>query len=104
MKLDVKKFAVKVSENDVVVLDVRTPTEFAEGHLKNAINIDFQSASFEADISDFDKDTAYAVYCRSGNRSGHAAKVMAGLGFTELYDLDGGIIDWVSAGQTTITD
>ena len=104
MKLDVGGFAAKIAESDVVVLDVRTPMEFAEGHLENAINIDFQSDSFEADISKLDRDTAYAVYCRSGNRSGQAVKVMAGLGFTNLYDLDGGVIDWVAAGQTIIKE
>ena len=102
MKLDVEGFAAKVAESGVIVLDVRTPMEFAEGHLENAVNIDFQSGSFESDIAALDKNATYAVYCRSGNRSGQAVKVMSDLGFTDLYDLDGGVIDWVSAGKTIV--
>lgn len=102
MKLDVEGFAAKVAESGVIVLDVRTPMEFAEGHLENAVNIDFQSGSFESEIAALDKNATYAVYCRSGNRSGQAVKVMSDLGFTDLYDLDGGVIDWVSAGKTIV--
>ena len=102
MKLDVEGFATKVAESGVIVLDVRTPMEFAEGHLENAVNIDFQSGSFESDISTLDKNRTYAVYCRSGNRSGQAVKLMSDLGFTDLYDLDGGVIDWVAAGKTIV--
>jgi len=102
MKLDVEGFAAKVAESDIIVLDVRTPMEFAEGHLENAVNIDFQSGSFESEIASLDKSATYAVYCRSGNRSGQAVKVMADLGFTDLYDLDGGVIDWVAAGKSIV--
>ena len=98
-QLGIEEFAAKTAEANVVVLDVRTPAEFAEGHLANAINIDFQSGNFETDISKLDKGTTYAVYCRSGNRSGQAVKVMADLGFTDLYDMDGGVIDWAAAGK-----
>ena len=102
MKLDVEGFAAKVAESGVIVLDVRTPMEFAEGHLENAVNIDFQSGAFESEIASLDKSATYAVYCRSGNRSGQAVKVMADLGFTDLYDLDGGVIDWVAAGKSIV--
>jgi phage shock protein E len=83
---------------------VRSPEEFAEGHLANAINIDFQSGNFESEISRLNKGTTYAVYCRSGNRSGQAVKVMADLGFTDLYDMDGGVIDWAAAGKPLYTE
>ena len=103
-QLGIEEFAAKTVEADVVVLDVRTPEEFAEGHLANAINIDFQSGNFANEISKLDKGTTYAVYCRSGNRSGQAVKVMADLGFTDLYDMDGGVIDWAAAGKPLYTD
>lgn len=103
-QLGIEEFAAKTAEANVVVLDVRTPAEFAEGHLANAINIDFQSGNFETDISKLDKGTTYAVYCRSGNRSGQAVKVMAELGFTDLYDMDGGVIDWAAAGKPLYTE
>jgi rhodanese-related sulfurtransferase len=103
-QLGIEDFAAKSAEAGVVVLDVRTPAEFAEGHLANAINIDFQSGNFEAEISALDKTATYAVYCRSGNRSGQAVKVMADLGFTNLYDMDGGVIDWAAAGKPLYTE
>jgi rhodanese-related sulfurtransferase len=98
-QLGIEDFAAKSAEAGVVVLDVRTPAEFA-----NAINIDFQSGNFEAEISALDKTATYAVYCRSGNRSGQAVKVMADLGFTNLYDMDGGVIDWAAAGKPLYTE
>lgn len=99
VKLGIEDFSVKASEPGIVLLDVRTPAEFAQGHLQGAINIDFQSGYFAEEIAKLDKDATYAVYCRSGNRSGQAVKVMSDLGFTSLYDMDGGVIDWVAAGK-----
>ncbi|AEE50409.1 rhodanese-like domain-containing protein [Haliscomenobacter hydrossis] len=85
---------LKLSENtkDVVLLDVRTPAEFAGGKLKGAINIDIFARDFQSKIAKLDKDKTYLVYCRSGNRSGQACNTMAGLGFTKLYNLAGGVI------------
>jgi phage shock protein E len=103
-QLGIEEFAAKTAEANVVVLDVRTPAEFAEGHLANAINIDFQSGNFESEISALDKNATYAIYCRSGNRSGQAVKIMANLGFTDLYDMDGGVIDWAAAGKPLYTE
>lgn len=73
-----------------VLLDVRTPSEYAEGHLKSAINIDFYNATFTDEIAKLDKSKTYFVYCRSGNRSGKAVAQMRKAGFEHLYDLDGG--------------
>lgn len=103
-KLSIEEFAAKAAEPNVIVLDVRTPGEFAQGRLANAINIDFQSGYFEEEVSKLDKDATYAVYCRSGNRSGQAVKVMADLGFTDMYDMDGGVIDWAAAGKPLYTN
>lgn len=103
-KLSIQEFATKAAEPNVIVLDVRTPGEFAQGHLANAINIDFQSGIFEQEVAKLDKDATYAVYCRSGNRSGQAVKVMEELGFTDMYDMDGGVIDWAAAGQPLYTN
>ncbi len=103
-KLSIEEFAVKTQETGVVVLDVRTPMEFAEGHLEKAVNVDFQSGSFEVEVSKLDRDVTYAVYCRSGNRSGQAVKQMADLGFKSLYDMDGGVIEWTAAGKPIFTN
>lgn len=66
------------------VIDVRTPAEFAEGHLDGAINIDWQGATFADDIAQFDTAGTYVIYCRSGNRSGQAISAMTEMGFTDL--------------------
>jgi rhodanese-related sulfurtransferase len=97
INLSVAEFSSKVSEPGVITLDVRTPGEFNEGHIKGAKLIDFQSGNFENEIASLDKDQTYAVYCRSGSRSGQAVKVMSEAGFSNLYNLNGGVIDWASA-------
>lgn len=74
---------------DAVVIDVRTPAEFAEGHLEGAVNIDLQSGSFEQQIAELPLDGDYVVYCRSGNRSAQAVEIMTKLGFENLSDAGG---------------
>lgn len=97
--------AVEVlAEPDVTVLDVRTPAEYAAGHLPGAVNIDVESSSFEQQVSELPKDDTYFVYCRTGNRSGVATDQMADLGFTDLYDLQGGVVDWQAAGGAVVTN
>jgi rhodanese-related sulfurtransferase len=87
----------------VTLIDVRTAGEFASGHIKDAINIDWESGTFERDVLALDKKKTYAVYCRSGNRSGQATAQMAKDGFTSIYNLNGGIIDWTNSGQALVT-
>ncbi len=79
---------------DIQLVDVRTPKEFSEGHLKNAVNIDFFDTSFMEDMGKLDKNKELYIYCRSGNRSGKASKKLKAAGFTKVYDLEGGIIKW----------
>lgn len=96
--LSVDEFSAKAAKPGVVTLDVRTPGEFAEGYIEGARLIDFQSGNFENEIASLDKNATYAVYCRSGNRSGQAVKVMQDAGFTNVFNMNGGVIDWVNAG------
>ena len=92
------EFAQKSKEGDVVMLDVRTPGEFEQGYIKGARNIDFNNqANFAKEIADLDKNKTYLVYCRSGNRSGQAQKMMQELGISTV-NLSGGIGAWQSAG------
>ncbi len=98
MDLSVSEFSSKVTEAGIITLDVRTPGEFNEGHIEGAQLIDFQSGNFESEIATLDKSKTYAVYCRSGSRSGQAVKIMSDAGFTNLYNLNGGVIDWANAG------
>jgi rhodanese-related sulfurtransferase len=78
-----------------VVIDVRTPAEFASGHLEGAVNIDVQSPDFEALVSQLDPTGSYYVYCRSGNRSGQAIDRMTALGFADLTN--GGSVESASS-------
>lgn len=102
LELDPAAFAERAAEDGVVLLDVRTPAEFAEGHLPDAINIDIDSGSFTEQVGELDKDAPYALYCRTDNRSGVAMGIMADLGFTDLAHLDGGIVDWAAAGGAIV--
>jgi rhodanese-related sulfurtransferase len=82
---------------DRTIIDVRTPGEFAAGHLDGAVNIDVQAADFGDRIAELDPDGAYLVYCRSGRRSAIAAEQMAEAGFTDIADA-GGLAELAEAG------
>ncbi|MEM9040807.1 MAG: rhodanese-like domain-containing protein [Actinomycetota bacterium] len=84
--------------DDLVVLDVRTAEEFAEGHIEGAVMLDFYRDDFAEQIAALDRDVPYVIYCRSGNRSGQTRQLMADLGFAAVDDLDGGVISWADAG------
>lgn len=81
-----------------VILDVRTPEEFAEGHVEGAVMIDFYEPDFAEQIAGLDRDGSYLLYCRSGNRSEQARTLMADLGFSDVADVEGGIVAWTEAG------
>ncbi len=83
---------------DFLIIDVRTPAEFAEDHIANAVNIDYYSESFKDKLNNLDKDKTYLIYCRSGNRSANTRKIMGEMGFTKVYDISGGIANWKSEG------
>jgi phage shock protein E len=82
----------------LVILDVRTAEEFAEGYIDGAVLLDFYRADFAAQLAEFDTDVPYLVYCRSGNRSGQTLSIMEDLGFSSVDDVDGGVIAWTAAG------
>lgn len=101
--LGVADFAAETGKSGAVVLDVRTPAEFAAGHLPNAQNIDINGGDFAQRIASLDKNVTYAVYCRSGHRSGVALDQMTSAGFTHVADLAGGIQAWTSEGRQVVT-
>ncbi len=82
-----------------VVLDVRTPAEFQAGHIPGAVNIDWNGVDFTRKIDALDKTKTYLVYCASGGRSARACDKMSTLGFSNLYNLEGGIKAWQRAGK-----
>jgi rhodanese-related sulfurtransferase len=83
---------------DFIILDVRTSSEFHDGHIEGALNIDVNLPSFSEELEQLDKNATYLVYCRSGNRSRTALRIMDDLGFTRVYHLKNGITEWVDAG------
>lgn len=100
---DVNEFAELVADTNVVILDVRTADEYAEGHLERAINIDYHQSDFvEKAMASLPQDKKIAVYCRSGRRSAGAAGKLGDKGYT-LVNLKGGIIAWKEAGLRIIS-
>ena len=87
-----------VADGEAVVLDVRTPAEFAAGHVAGALNIDVSSPTFDDEIAALPDDGTYVVYCRSGNRSAQAAATMVDAGFEDVYNVDAGLSTLSSAG------
>ena len=97
--------AAQVIDEDpsgLIVLDIRTPEEYNEVRIADAINIDFYDTDFADQLDALDKNDPYVMYCRSGNRSSDAVKTMKELGFTEVYEIDGGIVNWYEAGYPVV--
>ncbi len=84
--------------NALVLLDVRTPGEFAAGHLPGAVLLDINGADFEAKLAQLDRGPAYLVYCRTQNRSGRAAEMMRRMGFGQVSVMLGGFAEWSRRG------
>ena len=88
--------AAKILKNkpEAVVLDIRTPKEYAEGHIPDAINIDYKADSFESELEKLDRDTTYLMHCRSGRRSANSLEIFEKLGFRHVIHMDDGILGW----------
>ncbi len=95
-----KKFQRMSKKKNSVVLDVRTTDEFKAGHIPTAAQIDvLKTEEFKAQVASLDKKKTYLVYCRSGKRSKDAMRIMNELGFSKLYDLDGGFSNWTGVKE-----
>ncbi|GAB3201371.1 phage shock protein E [Pontibacter aydingkolensis] len=88
-QLTPKEFKAQKMNSKSVLLDVRTPEEFAGGYLEGAENADFRGGEFEKKMQGWDKDKVYYLYCASGNRSGKAAELMREAGFEHIYNIGG---------------
>ena len=91
--LEQTELSAKLNEENVVLIDVRTPAEVSDGYIPEAdLFIDINAADFEQRISELDTAKSYVVYCRSGGRSGRAASQMVTKGFSQVFNLKGGIL------------
>ncbi len=104
VNLNVSEFSQKITEPGVIIVDVRTPEEFASGHIEGALNIDFNSGNFANEITRLNPSETYAIYCRSGSRSGQAASIMHEAGFHDVSNLNGGVIDWTNDGLPLVVN
>ena len=93
-KITREEFKELITKGNTLVIDVRTPVEFSEAHIKNAINIDYFSKSFSETISKLNKQKTILVYCAAGGRSTSACSDFKKLGFKKVYNLIGGYDDW----------
>ena len=101
--MNVEVFKNAITDKEVQLVDVRTPEEFAEGHIEKAQNINVTSNNFEQQATaTLDKSKPVYVYCRTGGRSMKAAVILAKKGY-KVFNLDGGIVVWEGAGNPTTT-
>ena len=84
------------TEGERILLDVRTPGEFGERHLAGALNIDYNGADYNSRIGNLDKTQPVYVYCLSGGRSAAAAQTLTEIGFTKVFEMNGGISRWIA--------
>lgn len=99
--ISVDEFKERYTEEQGVVIDVRTQEEYEDGHLlKTDKQLDLMNGEFKESLSELDKDKTYYLYCRTGNRSGQAARMMKSEGFENVYNV-GGFNDLARAGFET---
>lgn len=99
-KLDVNTFEKNVNaDKNIQLIDVRTPGEYAEGFIGNAKNIDWNGSNFATEVAKLDKTKPVYLYCLSGGRSGNAANKLNEMGFTQVFDLKGGMNAWRNAAK-----
>jgi rhodanese-related sulfurtransferase len=102
--LNVTEFKTKIDENKGIILDVRTPEEYKQGHIKNATTINFYDDNFKDQVEKLPKNKPILVYCKGGNRSAKAANILKYLGYSEIYNLKGGITAWKSNHYKVTTE
>jgi rhodanese-related sulfurtransferase len=95
----VEEFDKLRADKKNIVLDVRTPEEFAKGHIPGAVNLDFNASDFAKKVAELDKSKTYLVHCAGGNRSARACTAMDKLAFTNLVNLEQGFRAWEKAGK-----
>ena len=102
--IQIDEFKKKIGTENYMLVDVRTPEEYADGHLEEALNIDYFSATFLDEIRKIGVETPVLLYCRSGNRSRKSMKIMYDMGFNEVKNLICGYQGWVSENNSVKRD
>lgn len=97
--VDAKEAAKIVASGTVIVLDVRTAEEFADGHIAGATNINFMAKDFAVQVGQLDRNKTYLLHCASGGRSKRCLPQLKQLGFKEIIHLNGGMSAWEDAGN-----
>ena len=105
IQISAEEFSKKINETtSLSIIDVRTPGEFSQGHIQNALNINWNSDEFDKEIALLDKSKTVFVYCLSGGRSSSAAEKMKELGFKQVFELNGGMMKWRGMNYPETTD
>jgi phage shock protein E len=102
-RVDAVMFSALVATAGVTVIDVRTPEEFAQGHIQGAVNYNVEGPDFANQIMALDPAGIYAVYCQSGNRSQPAVSQLNDIGIDNIYELESGIGGWENAGFPVVS-
>ncbi len=100
--VDAEAAAKLIQAGGIIILDVRTPEEFSEGHLQDAKNADILSKDFATQLGVLEKSKPILVHCQAGGRSTRSLAILEKLGFTTVYHLDGGMKDWLKAGKPVV--
>jgi len=100
--LDAKDFKLIITKPEIQLVDIRTPDEYGTGFIQGALNIDFNEDDFLERMVKLDKEKPLAIYCRSGNRTKDASKMLSKAGFKFIYTLNGGVVAWEKSGYKTI--
>ena len=90
---------IELRDTDYTLIDVRTSDEFSSGYIKNAMNLDFYSETFQNDILSLPKNETIILYCRTNNRSGKTAIILKENGYRDILVIKGGITEWVKNGN-----
>lgn len=101
--LNAPEFKTKIETPDIQLVDIRTPQEFTLGYIEGAQNVDFYNPEFVQTISKLDKEKPLAIYCKSGNRTKDALKMLEKEGFKTIYALKGGLLAWEKEGNAILT-
>lgn len=103
--ISVEQAKEMIDRGEVFILDVRTPEEYAAGHINGSTLLavqDIPAQELDNRLKELPKDRKILVYCRTGHRSTQASKILVENGFAEVYNMQGGITEWIKAGYETV--